>query len=243
VIGAQATEALEAFGGTVVLNELYPPIGVTDWTPYAQAIKSKGVRGLIFYGDFKDLARIEQVLTDIDYKPDWIDANSNSYGDPFLQLAGRSLGAQNNLADLGGLWPVEKADENPATRQILDLYEQYAPDAKLTLPAINAFSAWLLFAKSATSCGENLTRTCLYEAASKEKAWTGGGLRAPVDVTGDAPLTCFNVEKATPTGWVAAEFVPNQARYRCGFQPYKYTKNYGRPLTLADVGKSMEDVT
>jgi ABC-type branched-subunit amino acid transport system substrate-binding protein len=243
VIGAQATEALEAAGGTVVHNALYPPIGVTDWTPYAQAIKSKGVRGLVFYGDFKDLARLEQVLTDMDYQPDWIDANSNSYGDPFLALASRSLGTQNNLADLGGVWPVEQAAENPATQQIVDLYEQYAPDAELTLPAINAFSSWLLFAWSATSCGENLTRTCLYEAASKEKAWTGGGLRAPVDVTGDAPLTCFNVAKATPEGWSPADFQPNEGPYRCGVEPYKYTKSYGKPLTLADVGKSLDDVT
>jgi ABC-type branched-subunit amino acid transport system substrate-binding protein len=243
VIGAQATEALQGSGGTVVHNNLYPPIGVSDWTPYAQAIKNKGVRGLVFYGDFKDLARLEQKLTDIGYTPDWIDANSNAYGDPFLELAGRALKVQNNVADLGGVYPVEKAADNPATKQILDLYERFAPGTPLTLPAMNAFSAWLLFAKSATSCGENLTRTCVYEAAAKEKAWTGGGLRAPVDLTNkDTPLTCFNVQKATPDGWTAADFKPNEGPFRCGAETYEYTKFYGKPLTLADVGKSMSDV-
>ncbi len=69
---------------------------MSDWTPYAQAIKTKGVKGLVFNGDFTQLAKLEQSLTSIDYKLDWIDANNNAYGQPFLQLAGASLRFQNN---------------------------------------------------------------------------------------------------------------------------------------------------
>src|SRR6185369_12248805 len=108
--------------------------------------------------------------------------NNNAYGESFLQLAAPSLGFQNNVADLGGIWPIEKSADNPATQKVLDLYEQYAPDSALTLPALRAFSSWLLFAKAAASCGDALTRTCLYNAARQENAWTGGGLQAPVDL-------------------------------------------------------------
>ena len=52
VLGEQAVESTEAAGGTFVYNDLYPGMGVSDWTPYAQAMKSKGVKGLIFYGEF-----------------------------------------------------------------------------------------------------------------------------------------------------------------------------------------------
>ncbi|MEU6352566.1 ABC transporter substrate-binding protein [Streptomyces sp. NPDC047072] len=243
VINAEAQEGLQAVGGKFVYKDLYPAAGVSDWTPYAQSIKSKGVKGLIFNGDFVQLAKLEQVLTSMNYKLDWIDANNNSYGPAFLQLAGKSADFQNNLADLSGVYPLEKAADNPATEQLVDLFKKYAPDAQLTLPAVRGFASWLLFAKSAKSCGDALTRTCVYEAARKETAWTGGGLLAPVDLSkSDAPLTCFNIEKASSKGWEPADFAPNDGAYRCNAPTYEFKGNYGKPLTLADVGKSMSDV-
>ncbi|KKD07817.1 ABC transporter substrate-binding protein [Streptomyces sp. WM6386] len=243
VINAESQEGLQAAGAKIIYKDLYPAQGVSDWTPYAQSIKSKGVKGLVFNGDFVSLAKLEQVLTGMNYKLDWIDANNNSYGPAFLQLAGKSLDFQNNLADLSGVYPLEKAADNPATEQIVALFKQYAPKAQVTLPAVRGFASWLLFAKSAKSCGDDLTRTCVYEAARKESAWTGGGLLAPVDLTtSDAALTCFNIEKATSKGWEPADFGPTDGAYRCDAAAYKFKGDYGKPLTLADVGKSMSDV-
>jgi hypothetical protein len=243
VIDAQAQEALKAAGAKITYKDLYPAQGVSDWTPYAQALKSKGVKGLVFNGDFVSLSKLEQVLTSINYKLDWIDANSNAYGPAFLQLAGKSLDYQNNLADLSGVYPLEKAADNPATEQLVGLYKKYAPKTQLTMPAVRGFAAWLLFAKSAATCGDDLTRKCVYEAARKQAAWTGGGLLAPVDLSkSDAALKCFNVEKATSKGWQPAAFKPDEGAYRCNEPAYKFKGNYGKPLTLADVGKSMADV-
>lgn len=242
VLEGQTKEMLTAAGAKITYSELYPTQGVSDWTPYAQAIKSKGVKGLVFLGDFVSLAKLEQVLTNIDYKLDWIDSNSNSYGSSFLQVAGPALAAQNNLADLGGVFPLENAAQNPATQQVVDLFKKYAPDKEVTLQVVRAFVAWTLFAKSAASCGDDLTRKCVYEAAQKETAWTGGGLQAPLDLSQpDAPAKCFNVEKATPEGWKPADFKPDTGAYRCDAPAYKFTADYGKPLTLADVGKSLSD--
>ena len=243
VLGGQAKEGLQAAGAKIVYDGRFPPQGTTDWTPYAQSIKSKGVKGLVFYGSFADLAKLEQVLTGMNYKLDWIDANNNAYGPAFLKLAANSLSAQNNLADLSGVYPLENAASNPATKQLTELYAKYAPKAQVTLPAVRGFGAWLLFAKAAASCGDDLTRTCVYEAARKEDAWTAGGLLAPVNLTSaDEPLQCFNIEKATPQGWKPADFKPDKGAYRCNVPPYKFKGDYGRPLKLADVGKSMSDV-
>ncbi|MFF4113147.1 ABC transporter substrate-binding protein [Streptomyces sp. NPDC001714] len=243
VINAESQETLQASGAKIVYKDLYPAGGVSDWTPYAQSIKSKGVKGLVFNGDFASLAKLEQVLTGMSYKLDWIDANNNAYGPAFLQLAGKSLAVQNNLADLGGVYPLEKAADNPATGQLVALFEKYDPKAQITMPGIRGFAAWLLFAKAASSCGDDLTRKCVYEAAAKENAWTGGGLLAPVDLSQqDAPLKCFNVEQATTKGWQPAAFEPDNGAYRCDTPPYKLKGTYGKPLTLADVGKSMNDV-
>lgn len=138
---------------------------------------------------------------------DWIDLGS-AYTPNFIDLAGdRTLRTQNTLADLSGITPAENAAANPATRQLVDLYAKYAPGAKITLPAVKAFSAWLLFAESAADCGDDLTRKCAYDAAVKEKSWTGGGLQAPVDLSDkDRRVTCFNVMQATADGWTSADF-------------------------------------
>ncbi|NLE81519.1 MAG: ABC transporter substrate-binding protein, partial [Rhodococcus sp.] len=52
-------ETLDAIGAKVVYSELYPTMGVSDWTPYAQSIKNNGVKGLIFMGSFDQLAKLE----------------------------------------------------------------------------------------------------------------------------------------------------------------------------------------
>ncbi|MET7475542.1 ABC transporter substrate-binding protein [Streptomyces sp. NPDC005648] len=243
VLNGETVETLKAAGGKVTYQDLYPAAGVSDWTPYAQSIKSKGVKGLVFNGDFASLSKLEQVLTGMNYRLDWIDANNNAYGQAFLQLAGKSLDQQNNFADLSGVYPLEKAADNPATQQLVALFKKYDPGAQITLPGVRGFAAWLLFAKAASSCGDDLTRKCVYEAAAKESAWTGGGLLAPVDLSQPgAPLTCFNIEKATPDGWQPADFEPDTGAYRCHEPAHKFKGDYGKPLTLADVGKSLSDV-
>lgn len=243
VIAAQDKEVLTAMGGKVTYSDLYPAQGVSDWTPYAQSIKTKKVKGLVFLGDFTQLAKLEQALTNIDYKLDWIDANSNAYGPAFLKLAGPVLGTQTNFASINGAYPLEKADANPATKEMVALFRKYAPDAQITLPAMQAFSAWLLFATSARDCAE-LTRRCVLDNAKKQTDWTGGGLQASIDLSSpDVPLKCFNVEKATTSGWVPADFKPTDGAYRCDAPSYKFKGDYGKAPTLADVGKSLSDLT
>lgn len=69
VMAGQFKEAIAGLGGKVSYNDLYPAAGVSDWTPYAQSIKNKGVKGLVFLGDFASLAKLEQALTNIGYTP------------------------------------------------------------------------------------------------------------------------------------------------------------------------------
>lgn len=243
VMADRYAEGLPAQGATLIYSDIYPSAGVADWTPYAQNIKTKGVKGLIFLGDFRQLAKLEDVLTGMDYKLDWIDANSNAYQPAFVELLGKSAGAQNNYADLSGTAPLDSANTIVAVKQAKELFAKYAPGAELTYPAIRALTEWLLFAKAAASCGDNLTRTCLLDAARKETSWTAGGLQAPMNMSSaTVPPKCFNAVKATSQGWQVADFKPDNGPYRCDMKPYVYTGNYGKAVTLADVGKSASDV-
>lgn len=83
----------------------------------------------------------------------------------------------------------------------------------------------------------------MYENATKQTQWTAGGLQAPTDLTKVTnPPKCFNVVQATEKGWTVADFKPDQGAYRCDIPAYKYKGTYGKPMTLADVGKSMADL-
>ena len=230
-------------GGTMVYNSTYPITGVTNWAPYAQAIKGKGVKGFTFYGTIQQLTALESALDTIGYKLDWIDANTNAYGPQFLQLAGKSLSEQNNYAQLPGIYPVEEAASNPTVEMIVNLYKQYAPGQAITLQALQAWSMWLLFAQSAETCGSSLTRACVYDAAVKQANWTGGGITAPVNESEPqgAPQ-CFNIEQATPSGWKAPDFGANTGPYLCGETPVKLPAGYPAPATLKSVGLSLSDL-
>src|SRR5262249_2962189 len=112
-----------------------------------------------------------------------------------------------------------------------------------TLQALQAFSAWLIFAVSAETCGSNLTRKCVYDAAVKQTAWTGGGLTAPVNLSQpDSPPSCFNVQQATPNRWQPASVGASHGAYRCGQPAVRLTGTFPQPLTLASVGKTMSDL-
>ena len=75
-----AAETLKAEGAANIYNDVFPVTGASDWTPYAEFIKSHAIKGITFYGTPQELAALEAVLTNMNYKLDWIDANTNAYG-------------------------------------------------------------------------------------------------------------------------------------------------------------------
>lgn len=236
-------DTITADGGTVAYNGTFPVTGVTNWTPYAETLKSKGIKGLTFYGTPQTLVSLEQALDNIGYHLDWIDANTNAYGGAFVQLAGKALSQQNNYADLPGIYPVEEAASNPAMEQLVKLYAQYVPGQPITLQAEQAWSMWLLFAQSAETCGSGLTRSCIYGAAVKQTAWTGGGITAPVDeAERQGAPNCFNIEQATPSGWQAAQFGANTGPYLCGENVVKLPAGFPLGTQLSSVGETLSDL-
>jgi len=243
VITQGVADTITADGGTVAYNGTFPVSGVTDWTPYAETLKNKGIKGLTFFDTPQTLVALEQALDNIGYHLDWIDANTNSYEPSFIQLAGKTLTEQTNYAGLPGVYPAEEAASNPAMEQLTQLFAKYAPGQQITLQVEQAWSMWLLFAESAESCGSALTRACIYQAALKQTAWTGGGITAPVDeATPQAAPSCFNIEQATASGWQAAQFGANTGPYLCGEQVIKLPAGFPAAVQLSTVGKSLSEL-
>ena len=243
-VGDQNAAAAKSFGWRVVSEDVYPAAGATDWTPYAQTIKQAGVKGLIYIGEPENLGKLIVALNDIGYPLDFIRADANHYDRKLIDTASAALANAPVYIQLN-IAPFEQAAKSSAIGQYLAAFQQYKPNGKShTYLGVNAWSAWLLFAKAASSCGNNLTRTCFYNAAKKIDRWTGGGLHSVTNPGAGTSSQCFASLKATPKGFtLMTDTKANQGIYNCGPKNiFTLTDNVGAETTLADVGQDIKNL-
>lgn len=241
LVAKQTDEIAQSLGWKKVYDDVYPAAGATDWTPVAQKIKDAGVKGLLWTGEPENLAKLMQALSDIGYQLDFVRTDANHY-DQKLTETGKS--AIKNVYVRSAFSPFEIADDNEATQQYLDAFDKYLPSGKKNaLLGLQAWSAWLLWAKAASACDNDLTRKCVYDNALKETAWTGGGLHVPTNVAKQTPPDCVAMLLAGPNGFkLMTDTKPNNGIYHCNkADVYALKGDYGKGVTLEDVGKSQAD--
>ncbi len=240
--GNQNKEVVDALGWKKVYDDVYPALGPTSWTPYAESLKSAGVKGLIWVGEPEFLAKLIEAMNNINYSPDFISMNGNNYAKAFIDIAGTAL--KGNVYTSTPFVPFEEAKPGSATKQYLDAFAEYLPDGKARAAyGAQAFSAWLLFAQSAKACGNSLTRKCVYDNAKKVTDWTAGGLHATQNVRANSVSDCMTVLKATARGFVRVkDLQENDGIFHCApGDVHKLKSRTGEGVTLQDVGKSMAD--
>jgi ABC-type branched-subunit amino acid transport system substrate-binding protein len=243
IVQEQKKDANGALGltGTIDLQS-YNPLGEASWTPFAQAIQSRGVRGLEWTGEPENLAKLLQALADIGYELDWITGDANHVDSKLIETGGSAV---KNVYIAGAVVPYSLADENPATQQYLDLFEEYLPDGKdKAYLGFQGFSAWLMWAQAVKECGSEVTRKCVWDKVSNVTEWTGGGLHAPTNPKESSAAECIILTEATPDGFVVPDdFEPNTGKFQCDeANAFKLTKDYGKGVTLADVGLTIDDL-
>jgi len=240
-VAKQAEEAAKKLGWTIVYSDQYPSTGPTSWAPYASAMKDKGVEGLIWVGEPENLAKLEVDMKDVSFAPQWVRADTNHYDQKLLDVGGASVA---NTYIPSSFVPFEQAAKNPATQQYLDEFKKYKPNAKTkALLGEQAWSSWLIFAQAAKACGSDLTRKCVYDNAEKIHDWTGGGLHATTDPGANKGSQCFTLLKAGNGTFAVVNNSPNTGLYNCSPQNrMALTGDYGKGVTLADVGKSINDL-
>ncbi len=244
VVADDNAAAAKSLGWKIVYNDVYPVVGLADWTPYAQKLKDSGTKGLIWVGEPEGLAALLGALRDINYQLDFIRADANHYDQKVIQLAGPSL-ADGNLFINSAFYPFELAKPTNATGQYLQAFEDYKPDGKKrTYLGLQAWSAWLLFAQAASSCGNELTRTCAYDAAKQVTSWTGGGLHAETSPGANGGTECYAALRATPDGFVlVTDTNPNRGIYNCNPKnTIARPKDPADVTTLKDVGQDIKNM-
>lgn len=244
VVADQNAEAAKAIGWNIVYSDAYPAAGLADWTPYAQKLKDSGVKGLIWIGEPEGLAHLLHAVKDIGYHLDFVRADANHYDKKLIDLGTDALDA-NFVFIQSGFLPFEQANPSNATGQYLQAFKDYLPAGKShAYLGLQAWSAWLLFATAAKDCGNDLTRACVYATAKKFNTWTGGGLHGTTNPSAGTSGPCDIIEVATPKGFtVAPGQHPNDGIYACSPKNiYALTGDYGKGVTLADVGQSISNL-
>ena len=240
-VAKQAEEAVTSRGWDIVYNDQYPAAGPTTWAPYVQAMKDKGVEGIIWVGEPENLAKFQQEMQNAAFSVKWIRTDVNHYDAKLTDVGGAAIA---NTYMPSSFAPFEDAAKNPATQQYLDAFAKYKPDAKTKAAlGVQAWSSWMLFAQAARNCGSELTRKCVYENAKKIHTWTGGGLHAPTDPGNNRGSVCFVLLKADSNGFTTVDVGATNGIYSCSDKNvYTLTGDFGTGVTLADVGKSINDL-
>ena len=242
LVDKQAQEGTKSLGWKTVYQAQYNAAGESSWTPFAEALRSNGVKGLVWTGEPENMAKLLQAIDDIGYKLDWTVVGPNHLDQNFIKVGGSAV---HDVYVLSSVVPFFEASKNPATQQYLDLFKKYKPNGKSqAVLGYNAFSAWLLFAQSVKACGSDVTRKCVYDKAKSVSSWTGGGLHAVTDPSTDSPTSCYLVIEATPQGFeVPADFKPTDGLFTCSEDSVaKLPSDFGQGTKLSDVGKTEADL-
>jgi ABC-type branched-subunit amino acid transport system substrate-binding protein len=241
-VDKQSQEAGKQLGFKSVYQAQYNAAGEASWTPFAQALQSKKVEGLVWTGEPENLVLMLKALADIGYELKWVATAANHYDQRLIDLGGSAV---KNVYMQSAFVPFFQADENPPTQQYLDLFEKYLPKGKAeALLALQSWSAWLLFATSAKKCGADLTRKCLYDTAKSVTSWTGGGIHAQTDPKSNEAPECTTILEATPEGFqIPKDFKTSDKFFDCNPDYVAHlTGDYGKGTTLADAGTSLSDL-
>ena len=162
------------------------------------------------------------------WNPDWIVYSTQFYGPQAVQAA-KSLGTFPPSYVQFTALPFELADQYPVVKQTADIVKSAVSNPKLTTFTLSAFSAWTLWAKSATACGDNLTQDCVLQKAASETAWTAGGLYPAHSTAPGTPIgKCVILVRLTADGFVYDKDAtqPDTGPYNCSDENVKSVKTY-----------------
>jgi hypothetical protein len=214
--GLRTRDAVQQIGFKVADYSERPPL-VANWRPYMEEIKQSGAGGYMnATGSATYIAPELTAIKDSALKLTWM-LLGNAYYEPQTIQAVKSVGVSQPTYQYFSHLPFEMTDQ-PVVKQIKSIMSG-TPNALYTDFTALAFSAWTLWAKSATACGNNLTQDCVLQKAGQESAWTAGGLFPPrnTDPNNKHQTQCYVIMDVTPNGFVYDKNVtqPNNGIYNC----------------------------
>ena len=148
------------------------------WAPYVEEAQSKGVQAL-WPADTDNMTPYFQAMTTAGYKPAFVALGIQFYNATTSKAVAANPGLPPVYVETSW-WPLEMAAQNPSTQQLVNVMHTYAKGDSVNFDHEEGAEAWLLWAKSASACGADLTVSCVLNHAAAVKNWTAGGIEAPV---------------------------------------------------------------
>jgi hypothetical protein len=208
-----------------------PPLTVTDWKPYVEQAQTKGVQALQ-PSDDSDITPYVQAMNTVGYNPAFMLLTTQFYASATVKAAAQAQFPTTYVAIQN--WPFELASKSPGLQQLQGIMHKYAAGDPVDWSDEIAFNSWVLFAKSATACGANVTVSCVLKNAAAQKNWTGGGLAAPVaqlamSNANPTPSACFVLMTVKPNKFVynSAVTKPNSGIWNCDPKGLIHLKSTG----------------
>ena len=223
--GMKAQEYLKDLGIKVPVYQAQPPL-VPNYRPYMEQMKGGGAKG-IYIVSAQDPSPIVQAMKDVGWNPLWIAYSVQFYGPQAIGAAKATPVFPPSYVQFGAL-PFELADQYPVLKQTENIVRAAVSNPKLTSFTLSSFSAWTLWAQSATECGNNLTMDCILQKAKAHTNWTAGGLYPPQNIQTGAASPCIALVRLTPTGFVYDKKVtaPTDGPFNCDPENLKQVKTY-----------------
>jgi ABC-type branched-subunit amino acid transport system substrate-binding protein len=229
LVGDQSREAMELLGYDVTYYQEYSSAGENPWRNFVAQMRDADVGILEFIGQPLNLVELNKAMDIEGWYPEAVVLQTNFYDENYVAEAGDISG---NALIRSAYHPLEMAEDNKATQDYLDLMERYNPSGKIALLGMQTTSALLLFAEAVKSCGTDLSRECLLEAAADRTGWTGGGLHADQPPGNVTPGACFLFLEVEADGFVYSEELtdPDEGIFNCeGDNVIELENDYGVP--------------
>jgi ABC-type branched-subunit amino acid transport system substrate-binding protein len=225
--GLRAQEAYQKLGYKVSTVQPRPAL-VDNYRPWIEQMKSSGAKA-----DFEIVAQdatpIFNAMNDTGFKPEYALFAQTFYSKKSVQAANSVSYFPPSYVNFYNL-PWELADQFPVVAQAKAIMEAAIPNPSLSAFNDGGFSAWVLWAQSATACGTNLSQDCVLQKAASYPAYDVGGLYPPTDTN---PKThtfsdCVVIMRLTKAGFVYDKKVtsPNKSIYNCDPRNLITTKSY-----------------
>ncbi len=206
--------------GWNVIDFQEPPVSVTDWAPYVEEAQTKGVQALWPASD-ANMTPYFQAMTTAGYKPAFIALGTQFYNPTTTKAVAANPGIPPVYVETGW-WPLEMASQNASTGQLVNVMHSYGKGDPVDFFDEEGAESWLLWAKSASACGTDLTVSCVLDKAAATKNWDAGGIEAPVaqltmSNENPQPSPCFAILQAEPNKFVYDKAVtePTQSIWNC----------------------------
>ncbi len=195
---------------------------VDNFRPYFEQMKSDGAKAYLGISTSNPATEV-QAIKDVGWNPAFVAFERQAY-DPTTVAAAKSVQFPPTYVGVP-LLPYELIDQFPVLRQEEQILTAAVKAPKFDFFTTISFSAWLLWAKSASECGSTLTQACVLAKAASFTDWTAGGLIPPVSTIPGKQrrADCIAMMRLTPNGFVYDKAVtkPNN--------PHERSRVAGRP--------------